>query len=219
MDPRQAVANVAEQHGAPASALWDDLVANGRWVEESSRGQVISLATTFDSAAQRWAQRAPEIRREALRAVFRYNNPGVTLGGNLAEDIWVLRQVVDDPPAVVTVEIDQEDLNVCRAGAYARGKRIGDLPPEIFRFLAEVELSPSSPHAIVQVTEVPRLVSGSSAMHLLDLEKDEWIKRARQGMYGDPVRDLFGHLQWDWQRLKDEVVEWRWDPSTVPNRP
>lgn len=60
--------DVSAQHGIDARAIWDDLSTRARWVDGARRGRVVSFATTGHKAVP-WAQRAPEIRTEALTAV------------------------------------------------------------------------------------------------------------------------------------------------------
>lgn len=205
---------VAAACGVEADAIWANLRARYRFVDGATRGECVSFATSL-LMGDSWAQRAPEIRHEALFAAWRLLHPQLADDANAQIDgsVWVLRHMLDDAPAVLRVELTDEQLLSCREGGFFSSE-LADLEdlalvwdglPEIeVPFTVAAELTP-------EVVAVPRRVSGAVALHLLGLHPDEWVRRAKANEFGVPHRDRYGHLTWAWDDLVTAVVPEQWE--------
>lgn len=98
-------AAVAATYRIRPAQLRDQLSLNPNFsTSDPERGATVS--TTADPyRAARWAERAPEAARDALRAVYLLMHPedDDRQGNSWAADFWLMAQRVDDPP--VTVEV------------------------------------------------------------------------------------------------------------------
>lgn len=205
---------VATTHQVSTDAIWADLRARRRFVDGATRGQVASFATSLEQGDS-WAQRAPEIRSEALHAAWRILHP------DLAEDpdaqidgeIWALRQCLEDPPAIVRAELtDDELVRECSYGGLTRGSLDRDHLELLWDGLPEIEVPlPVTPDRVREVMVLPRRIRGAVAVHLLALTPDDWIQRAKAGEFGVPHRDRYGQLTWAWDDLAEHVVAEQWE--------
>ena len=107
---RTYIEEVAANQGLDPDAIWDEIDGDVRgFATARGRGHSISFATNFGMAAHRWAQRAPEARREALRAAWRLRNPRVARN-DVRGIAWILAQMLREDPAVLEVTFSYSAL-------------------------------------------------------------------------------------------------------------
>ncbi len=205
-DMREVVADVATEHGREAREVWAELAGQGQaYATQDGRGRWASFALRHDVAALDWAQRAPEIRREALWAVWRLENPGRAADWPVHTDghLFVLRHLADDQPAVVEVSFDYDEL--VALGAMSGGFHLRPLLPEDMLRAEAVRIpevaipAPLPPPPGLRVHEVERAVDWDVFALLLGLERDEFVEQAEAGAFGPKMPVAFlsnGSASW-----------------------
>ncbi len=209
------VKSVAKQLNVDPLAIWADLRVRHRFVGGETRGQVASFATTMQMGDS-WAQRAPEIRNEALYAAWRLLHPELTddKDAQIDGEVWVLRQQLEDPPAVLTIELTDDELLNCKLGGFYSSNMPDDLQEVLEDWSSQPEIEvplPIDASRVRAVIERPRRVRGSIALHLLGLAPDEWMRRAQAGEFGVAHQDRYGQWTWAWSDLAVSVVPSQWE--------
>lgn len=212
------VEDVAAQFGSEASLLLEDMRRyGGHLTSESGRGGHVSFTASRPNAFWTWSQIAPEARREALWAVWRSRfaadeESRLWWTRDLDGRQWVLEQLSDDKPALVTVTLTREEW-AAAAVDHGHADRAMSLPDEVFDRLAEFRVrQPFRPRAeAVEVEELPRIVDWEILAKMLGLSRDEFVKKADAGEFGVPGHEATptGHpFEIPWWSLEavDEIL-------------
>ncbi len=195
------IGEVACEHAVSVTELLEVLRAAGRFVViQDGRDNAAWFAASKDRAAA-WAQRAPEVRWEALWGVW-----WLTHGGMEANPVpwtdpvaagWHESQFFADPPAVIQVRVPADRL---------QDRSQQPLSPErAHRFLevgaAELSVAAPAPAGWVVGYEVlPRKVSFTAAAGLLGLTSEDLTRRVNEGEISGlrrperPLGDWYWHL-------------------------
>ena len=181
VDTAAIVGAVARDHGLAETDLLMTLKAAGRFVAVQDRRDDAVWFATSRANANKWAQRAPEVRWEALWAVWWLNHGGFELLPypwlDLEASGWHAHQFFTDPPAIIEVKVPINRV---------QDKYQEPLSPDV---LADIEidapeLSVSHPipaEWIVGYEILPREIEFTAAAGILGLEIAELGRRVDSG--------------------------------------
>jgi hypothetical protein len=187
------VNDVAAQFGTQSSVLLEDIrKCGGYMAAEQNRGGHVSFTGSRSNAIWTWAQNAPESRREALWAVWRTQHAHdeesrLQWTKDLDGRQWVLKQLSDDRPALLTVSLTREEWVAAALYPQSVDGQLS-LPAELLHALPEIHVrQPFRPRAdAVEVEELPRIVDWETFAKMLGLSHDEFVKKADAGEFGVP---------------------------------
>lgn len=191
LDVRAAVQAEALLLNEDADKVWANILAEPQsYLGRQGRGQRASFALSYERAAHRWAQRAPECRREVLWAVWRLRHPDRARTWPQQADghAWVLRRLLDDQPAVLAITAPYSEL--VAAGARMSSFRDTPLVPyeRLTGHVAWPEVAVPLPMRLdvttAVVTVVSRHVEADIYRLLLGLSTEEFEHLARAGSLG-----------------------------------
>lgn len=216
MDTVRIVSEVAVEHGLDPADVLSVLRTAGRFVViQQGRDDAVWFATSKDKA-DRWAQRAPEARWEALWAAWWLQNGGYEQAPSpwMRSDAaaWHARQFFDDPPAVVEVRVPVD-----------RVQGQGPLSPvdvitRVQIGTPQLSVTHPIPAAWILGYEVlPRHVDFTPAAGLLQLDFDELTHLVDSGAAPPlrPPKQVWGE---DWYWHLDEFLPlWRGSVEEIGN--
>lgn len=208
--PEEQVALVARDYGKEPAALMEHLGRRNRFATTATRGHWASFALSEEIAIRNWAQRAPEVRWEALWGIWWLDHPEapfevrtVSKGGlekevevlPLAGEIWVFQQMYREPLAVVSLSMSYEKLIGLNAktegfeheplpSARALSGRGGPQPPGV-----AVPCPFRPPGSRLTMRPIERIVHWYVFAYLLGLSDEEFQHRDRLGEFGVPASD------------------------------
>jgi hypothetical protein len=206
--PQAVVAEVAAAHGLDPLAVTDHLTERGRFAAGETRGSWASFSLDEVITVHGWAQRAPEVRWEALWAVWRLGHPEVPFEVEVLSqegvtkevdylprpgEAWVFQQMRADRLALITLSISYDKL--IQLGAMTEGFEHKPLPPRR-------ALGPRTPVVLpgvaipapfrpsrsrLELLEIDRDVPWTLFAELLGIEDDQFQLRDRRGEFGPPA--------------------------------
>lgn len=201
-DPLVPIASVAREYQRDPEEILDVLESLERFATGEGRGRWASFALNKKKAIHSWAQRAPELRWEALCCVWHLDHPGIARKSGFvprAAASWVFQQMQDEPLAIVETALPYEDL--VRLNAITDGFGTRDLLPEhILVGSLGIQVpgvaipcpyrpDPSS----LKVHPVDRDVPWVVFADLLGLDDEEFRRRASAGIFGSNASDGVPH--------------------------
>lgn len=214
MDTAAIVDAIAGDHGLAGADLLVMLRAASRFaVIQDSRDGAVWFATSHANA-NKWAHRAPEVRWEALWAVWWLNHGGYEVMPypwlDLDASGWHARQFFADPPAIIEVKVPIDRVQngyqkPLPLDAIADGKI--DVP--------ELSVAHTIPAEWVVGYEIlPREVEFTAAAGILGLEIAELTRRVNSGQIIPcrPPHDKYGS---DWYWHLDEFLALLPDPGCL----
>ena len=230
--PEEHVLSVAREYGKESSALMQNLSERHRSATTPTRGSWASFALNEAVAERSWAQRAPEVRWEALWAIWRLDHPETPVEfktvsqGKLVKKVevlprpgyaWVFQQTCREPLALLTLTISYEAL--IRLGARTDGFGHERLPParaltgrygpQPAGVAVPCPFKPSGSRLSLRPTE--RIVGWEVFADLLGLSDEEFQRQDRLGLFGTPRSDSVTPL------ARDEERPW-WTFSAVQSQ-
>jgi hypothetical protein len=220
-DVHGIVKDVATQFGTEASALLQDIRTYGGYmVADQGRGGHVSFTGSRPNATWTWAQIAPEARREALWAVWRTlhapdEESRVSWSNDPQGRQWVLEQLSDDKPALLTVSLTREEWGEALLAGSA--EQMLSVSSELLEMFPEFKVrQPFRPRAdAVAIEELPRIVEWKIFAKMLGLSQDAFVERAKAGEFGVPGHEVtptgypFEKAWWPLDAVESMLVEGR----------
>jgi hypothetical protein len=175
------VGAIARDHGLAGADLLTTLRTAGRFVAIQDRRDDAVWFATSRAKANRWAQRAPEVRWEALWAVWWLNHGGYELIPcpwlDLDASGWHARQFFADPPAIIEVKVP-----INRVQDRYQKPLLSDALADVMKYFPELSVAHTIPvEWIVSYEIMPREVEFTAAAGILGLEISELTHRVNSG--------------------------------------
>ncbi|WP_306356164.1 MULTISPECIES: hypothetical protein [unclassified Nocardia] len=193
---------IADRYDVTTDALRKALADHGRFAAvQEVRADLVWFATS-DDAAKRWASRAPELRWEALWAVWWVtrdpHDPAPWRSPTAAA--WHARQFFGSPPAVMEMEIP------IRHVLGRTGEPLDLAALDMIRTEAEeVSIRPPGELSWIKgVQAVRRPVEFTAVAGLLDISTDDLGQAVRAGRVPEPRPPLRPIGDWTW--FEDELA-------------
>lgn len=208
--PEEHIGSIARDYGKEPAALLEFLRETNRFATTPTRGNWASFGLNRAIAVRSWAQRAPEVRWEALWAIWRLDHPEIPIeietmsrGDQVKQvevlprtgEAWVFQQMHQDPLAVITLTLSYEML--IGFGAKTDGFEHKPLPP--VRVLSgqggpqppgvAIPCPFKPPGSRLTLHPIDHIVRWRVFADVLGLSDEEFQRRDRLGEFGPHTSD------------------------------
>ncbi|WP_280361457.1 hypothetical protein [Nocardia wallacei] len=204
LDLLSELQTIADRYDVTTDALQKTLADHGRFAAiQHVRADLVWLATSSD-AAERWASRAPEIRWEALWAVWWITNDpdDLTPWRSPAAAAWHVRQLFGSQPVVMEIEVPVQHVLESTGNALSPAEvqtRIRINSPELsIRPPGEISW-------IKQVQPTRRPIDFTAVAGLLGISVDDLEDEVRAGGIPEPQPPVMPLGDWIW--FEDELAD------------
>lgn len=204
LDLSSELQSIADRYDVTADALRKTLADHGRFAAmQQKRTDLVWLATS-GGAAEQWASRAPEIRWEALWAVWWVTREpdNLTPWASPKAAAWHARQYFDSLPAVVEMEVPVRHVL----------KKTGEpLDPTVVRDLIRINAAELAIRPIGEISWIKgvrasrRTIDFTAVAGLLEISTDDLAKEVDAGRVPEPRPPLLGIGDWIW--FEDELLD------------
>lgn len=216
LDVTEQIRAVATAHDVDLDVIVEDLERWHRYAMWDHRDGTVSVAADQERAGS-WADRSPEATWEALWAVWRIRHPDEAADwvGSDAGTIWVIGQMLADPPVVLNVLVPAGELmRLDSPGSIADVLRSVSSEDETQAVIASVKHAPefrfaaSTTVKFGEVVDVPVRVPGSAVLAMSGLSPSDFEREAAAGRFGEARRLVTGTFWFAfdavWARLGPE---------------
>jgi hypothetical protein len=189
VSPSEEIFRLSNAYGVDSEVVVASMEEWGRFSVLPGRESVFYSTVGFDHAAS-YAQRAPEVRWETLCSIYRLRHPELGDFWNDSDELhwWVFLQLMDDPPAVVTLSLPEV-------------KKLGGGPMD-----SSFEL-PLPASLVLDVDEIPRTLDESLTRFVAGYGASEgdvtkFSNEVEAGKWGTVHTGRRGEFLWCWDELK-----------------
>ena len=162
----------------------------------------IYFTTHFNHAAS-YASRSPEYRWDCLWGVYLLRHPELANDWSASQEghLWVLREMMDDPPVVLSVDVPEDLL----ADEIWRINFVLDDEPSDSDNGLEVELQYSGHLPVIDQTPVNFRIHPPLLCYLVGVSPEEMAEQVRSGLWGQPTVYKIISEYWEWPDVKERL--------------